>query len=291
MPEKDEIRSAMEELQAIADQKRVLIDESSETYAKLDADIKELIKQKKELEAVLLTLKSAKDDAENIIEKAKAQAVQIISGASADGKNIVLDAMRDAEKVNKEAILDKERAQDLFMSFRAKDEEASLLKTQAEILKKEADLDKQNAGIKLVEANMLLSDAEKKIDAISKSNELITNELKSLRERESAISKAEEEIKSAKESISNASIAISSRAEGLDTEKKAFDAFKSEKIEEIARSLATIEETKAMLIKQKENNAFKNAELDAGFSKLKRDQEEVRKQNIIIEATKKELSK
>lgn len=290
MPEKDEIKSALEDLKAISDQKSTVIKEFSDKYKKLDADVKALEIKKKELEKSALSVASANEEALVIVKKANSQSTEIINAAKADAKDIVEKAIFEAGNIIAEAVAKKEAAEKAEKAVAdkigdANDKEATsarllresaTIKAEAEKHLAEARTASLEASKRLAEASRMIVEAETQRDAVNLASQGVKDGLSLLRDKESAV-----EIDR---------MAVSDARAKLNDDIASFNALVSTKTAEINEKLAEIEATRIKMAKQKEENAFKVAELDAGFMKLKREQADLKKQQVIIDNMKKELS-
>lgn len=297
MPKDNETQQAIDVLEAkkalevLAEQKDTVIKEFNQRYKDLDEKVKILDGRKKDLDNSVLSITSANEEAEAIVSKAKREATEIVNSAKASAVEIIDKAKIDAEVILLDAKEKNNEASRVLDLSAKRDTEANSLKIHAEKLIKDAQTVTQKAKDIEAESIRMLADAIEKRKALAGEVAKIEKVQEDIVSRETRISTQE---RAAADQLTKNSIErqdlIDERAK-LGETVEAFNAYMADKRAQISKELGEIAVLKESLIRQKDENSFKNAELDAGFSRLTREQEEVKRQKAVVDAMKKELSK
>ena len=291
MPSNEEINMAINELSAISEQKREIIQEFGEKYKAIEKEVKDLERQKAALEASLRPIEDMKEEALVIVKQAHAQANEIIRGAQAEAGHIIDEAKEtagfiiiDADSLKKTAlrVLDENNAKIDAANLRERTGKEYLQRAEktlldAEIVASDAHKAQEKAIRDQVEASGLLEKAEVKRKALEAFEGQLSMKEGALRLLESTLSEQ-------RQGIVDDLFAFGVDKESFKAEKLAFS-------ERVAVKDAEIEARMAALKEQEEANAWRSRELDIGFELIKNRQVSVDRDIKKLEGLKKELSK
>lgn len=281
----------MKEIERLKSQQDANLADYSMKVAGLDAQIKGLASKKEGLVAEILALENDLGSAQVSVSKARNEADGIIKAAVAEAKEIIEKATVSAEVTIKNSSIMEENAKAIKREADALESEANQkVKYANEAFGKAESVKKQSIN--------LLADAENKVNKAyifwEKAEAMIEQadaKQKAVEASEQSIIEAQAKIDEQKSALLTAELLLKDKYTAFDTEKAGILADLEEKRKALELKESEVATLRDHLIKQKEINAFKNAELDAGFSKLKREQDELKKSKIIVDNMKKELSK
>lgn len=281
----------MKEIERLKSQQEANLADYSMKVSALDAQIKDLSAKKAVLVAEILALENDRDVAQVAIPKARKEAEEITKAAIAESKEIIEKATVSAEVTLKNASIMEENAKSIKRDADAMETDAAQKVkyandafNAAEIVKKEtgerlAEAEKKatEASVLMQKAEAMTADAEARQAVIKTEEGLIIESQKSLNEQKSI--------------LLDMDLALKDKYTSFDKEKAVILADLEEKRKALELKESDVSTLRDQLIKQKETNAFKNAELEAGFSKLKREQDDLKKSKLVVDNMKKELTK
>lgn len=281
----------MKEIERLKSQQDANLADYSMKVAGLDAQIKGLASKKEGLVAEILALENDLGSAQVSVSKARNEADGIIKAAVAEAKEIIEKATVSAEVTIKNSSIMEENAKAIKREADALESEANQkVKYANEAFGKAETVKKQSVDLladaenKVNKANILWEKAEAMIEQADAKQ-------KAVEASEQSIIEAQAKIDEQKSALLTAELLLKDKYTAFDTEKAGILADLEEKRKALELKESEVATLRDHLIKQKEINAFKNAELDAGFSKLKREQDELKKSKIVVDNMKKELSK
>ena len=281
----------MKEIEQLKSQQEANLADYSMKVAGLDAKIKSLSAKKDGLVAEILTLENDLGSAKVSVSKAKEESGQIVGDAVAEAKEIIEKSNSAAEVTLKNASIMEENAKSIKRDADAMESEANQKVKyandafdKAEIVKKQAGDILAEAEKKATEASVLMQKAEELIKQAEDRQAIVKTE-------EVFIIEAQKSLNEQKSILLDLDLVLKDKYVAFDNEKAGIMADLEEKRKALELKESEVATLRDQLIKQKETNSFKNAELDAGFSKLKREQDELKKSKMVVDNMKKELTK
>lgn len=285
------VSMAMNELNAIAEQKQEVLIEFGKKYSKLEAEVKELEAKKKALADSIRPVEDIKEEALVIIKKAKSQESEIIKGAEAEAR-LLLDKARDSAKgIINEALEIKAEYEATRAGIN------SMVDGAAEKERKAKEY--------LLSAEKILLDAEIKGSESQKAHEQAINDQAKAAElialadiKRTALSVYEDKVTALDRDVSKSRAELDEKRVLISDMQKALDLSIALFEEEKKRIYVEIDSDKALwasrlkvVKEQEESNAWRSRELDIGFELLKNKQASLDRDIKRLEGLKKELSK
>jgi len=291
MSEDNKFLAISNEIAALKEQQKQNLEDYRVKYSKLDAEYRTLEVKKLSLTDEIKALGNKVDESKNAITVETAKASGIVSAAKADAESIVEEARVKANSLIELANEIKSDAENVLAANNAQIDDAIKREKQADEAVRKADASRLDAEIILGEANKKAQDA---ITAQANAEKVIATaevKRKALEAYEAELNERFKAVKEEETLLSGKKQAIKDESDALASNKKQFADDCAIAVADIDAKKAEAEQIRAGLIDQKERNKFKDAELDAGYSKLKKDQDELKKAQKVVEAVKKELVK
>jgi len=285
----DKVKEAKRELSAVSDQKATIIKDFTKQYQDLDAIVKDLEQRKSDLIVQINKLETSIEGETGRIQKSRDSLKEVSKAVEADSRAILEDARSKASLIIKEAEGLKEEAQKVLLSNNDKTDQANKFFAAAEKHLKMGESYRIDSEIILSDANKKAQDAITAQANAEKALAMAEVKTKALEAYEAELAARSAAIKEAEELISIAKQSIRDESDALSANKKQFADDCASVVADIEAKKAEIEQIREGLIKQNDQNKFRSAELDSGFSKLRREQEDVKKQKVVIDNMKKEF--
>jgi hypothetical protein len=291
MPEDNKFLELSNEIEALKAQQEQNLEDYRSKLVLLDADVKALEAKKLALADEIKALGNKVDESKNAILTETGKASGIVSAAKAEAEAIAENAMTKANSLIELAEEMKVQAGKVLEANNSKIDDAIAREKQADETVRKADAYRLDAEIILVDANKKAQDAIKAkadADASIRTAEVKIKALEAydaeLNERFKAIKAEELLLYGKKQELADGLLA-------LNVSRETFSLDRLAALADIEAKKAEIEKMRAGLIEQKERNKFKDAELESGFARLKKEQGELRKAQSVVDSMKKELSK
>lgn len=291
MPDEQEVSRAINELQAISEQKKEILVEFGKKYAKLEAEIKELENKKKTISEAIQPISDVREEGLVIIKQAKFQESEIIRGAEAEKKQLLDQARAEAKKIIDSANNVKAEYEAILAGINAKVDGAAASERKANEYLRNAEKMLLDAEFNSAEASKA---QEKAIREQSKASELITVadiKLKALDAFQSELAEMDKAVKKDKEDLQNYRVLVDDMQKNLNLNISLFEEEKKRIYVEIDTEKALLTSRLAVVKEQEETNAWRSRELDIGYELLKNKQAALDRDIKRLEGLKKELSK
>lgn len=287
--QQDQIKAFEKKIQVLKEQQDQNLKDYAKKYSVLDGDFRELSKkvdvvskQLSELERLKSNIEgdiaSSKDKAPVIIREAKEKADDILQVA----KDKAAEASVVAEKIVNDARSVQEKADVI-------DREASIKMEMAGELLRSAEIKEAQAAKHLAEAESRNRESEETIQSIKDQEEEINKRIEELSATKERLDSRLADVSKRERLLQESEITISDLKSKLKVEIAEAESLKDYYIQ--AKNSVDIEFSalREELKKQSERQVWRDKELDAGFTKLKHDQETLKRELRNVEAVKKEL--